>query len=108
MDGSWLTQWTIQVSTGPPTRLLCFVDPRVEYSVSQAPQGDEIAWWIAQMILSVPIPALLVYELVVLLLGALPQTLIDGSSASTGKHRCCNRSLQFLLILTQFTEASRS
>ena len=42
-------------------------------------------WWIRQMILSIPIPALLVYEIIVILLGALPQTLIDGSSASTGK-----------------------
>ena len=37
------------------------------------------------MIFTVPLPALLVYEIAVLLLGALPQTLIDGSSASTGK-----------------------
>ena len=37
------------------------------------------------MIIAVPIPALLVYEIAVLLLGALPQTLVDGSGPSTGK-----------------------
>lgn len=37
------------------------------------------------MILAVPIPALLVYEIAVLLLGSLPQTLVDGSGPSTGK-----------------------
>ena len=48
------------------------------------PQGDEVAWWVAQMILSVPLAALLIYEFIVLLLGALPQTLVDGSGTSTG------------------------
>ena len=38
------------------------------------------------MVLGIPIPALLVYEIAVLLLGALPQTLVDGSSAITGEH----------------------
>ena len=38
------------------------------------------------MIIAVPIPVLLVYEIVVLLLGALPQTLVDGSDPSTGEH----------------------
>ena len=39
------------------------------------------------MILTVPFPALLVYEITVLLLGALPQTVVDGSSASTGEQK---------------------
>ena len=85
MDESWSTRWTIQVSVGVPTRLSRLTNPRVGYPTTQVPQGDEITWWIAQMILGVPIPALLIYEITVLLLGALPQTLIDGSSASTGK-----------------------
>jgi len=47
------------------------------------------------MILTVPIPALLVYEIAVLLLGALPQTLVDGSGASTGEQRYYGRCLQW-------------
>jgi len=46
----------------------------------QVPQGDETIWWAAQMILGLPIPALLVYEIALILLGAMPQTLVDGSS----------------------------
>jgi len=47
------------------------------------------------MILSVPIPALLVYEITFLLLGALPQTLIDGSGPSTGEQQLHDGSPQF-------------
>ena len=39
------------------------------------------------MILSVPIPALFVYEITAPFLSELPQTLIDGSSASAGGQR---------------------
>jgi len=60
------------------------------------------------MIVAVPIPALLVYEIVVILLGALPQTLVDGSGPSTGKQRC-GRCPQLSLTFTpQFTESSPS
>jgi len=95
MDELWLTQWTIHVSTGTPALRSCLANPRVGSSTTQIPQGDEITWWIAQMILSVPIPALLVYEITVLLLGALPQTLVDGSGPSTGEQYLYYRSPQF-------------
>lgn len=39
------------------------------------------------MVLTVPIPALLVYEIVILQLGALPQTLVDGNGPGTGKRQ---------------------
>lgn len=74
-----------QVGRGTFAWWLSLTNPRTGYPTTQEPQGDEIAWWIAQMILSVPIPALLVYEITTLLMGALPQTLIDGSSAGTGE-----------------------
>jgi hypothetical protein len=74
----------IQVSKNTPDgdRL---TNPHVEYPTAQVPQGDETIWWAAQMILGLPIPALLVYEIAVILLGAMPQTLVDGSSTKTGK-----------------------
>ena len=72
---------------GIPMRRSWLTDPRIAYPTTPVPQGDEVTWWIAQMILSVPLPALLVYEIIILLLGALPQTLIDGSGASTGEQR---------------------
>ena len=62
-DGSRSTQWMIQVSPGNLAWWLRFIDPRIGYPTTQEPQGDEIGWWIAQTILSVPIPALLVYEI---------------------------------------------
>ena len=85
MDESWSTPWMIQVSTGNFMWRLSLTNPCTGYPTTQGPQGDEIARWIAQMILSVPVPALLIYEITGLLSGALPQTLIDGSSAGTGQ-----------------------
>ena len=60
-------------------------NPLVGYPTTPVHKGNEFTWWTIQIILGVPIPALLVYEITVLLLGALPQTLVDGSSASIGK-----------------------
>ncbi|KAL0955569.1 hypothetical protein HGRIS_001809 [Hohenbuehelia grisea] len=40
-----------------------------------------IGWWIAQMLVVVPLPVILVSHIGVILVGALPQTLADGSSA---------------------------
>ena len=60
------------------------INSRSEHPTTQGPRGGEIAQWIAQTILSVPIPAQFVYEITVPFLGELPQTLIDGSSASAG------------------------
>ncbi|KAF8655629.1 hypothetical protein AX16_002983 [Volvariella volvacea WC 439] len=45
-------------------------------------EGEEegaVGWWIAQLLLAVPIPLILVAHLMVILLDALPQTLADGS-----------------------------
>lgn len=47
-------------------------------------EGDEVGWWFFQMIVMVPIPALLIYEIAIELLDALSQTLVDGSSVVTG------------------------
>lgn len=41
-----------------------------------------IGWWILQLLVVVPIPIALVAHIAVILLGALPQTLADGSSAA--------------------------
>ena len=84
VDELWSTQWMIQANTGNLTWWLRLIDYRIGYPATQESQGDEIRWWIAQMILGVPIPALFVYEIAALLLCALPQTLINGSSAGTG------------------------
>ena len=61
-----------QVSTGNFAWWLSLINPRSEHPTIQGPQGDEIAWRIAQMIFGAPIPALFVYEITVLFLGALP------------------------------------
>jgi hypothetical protein len=52
------------------------------------------------VILGIPIPALLVYEISVLLLGALPQSLVDGSSARTGEQHLHHMSPRFDLLET--------
>ena len=84
MDELWLTQWMIPVSTNAPDGDR-FINPHVGHPTPQVPQGDETIWWAAQMILGLPIPALLVYEIAVILLGAMPQTLVDGSSTKIGE-----------------------
>ncbi|KAJ7461532.1 putative zinc metalloprotease [Mycena latifolia] len=46
-------------------------------------ESGAIGWWILQLILAVSVPVTLVGHIAVLLLGALAQTLSDGSSAAT-------------------------
>jgi hypothetical protein len=47
--------------------------------------SDEVAWWIPQMLILVPLPVLLISQIGILLINAMSQTLVDGSSAVTGK-----------------------
>ena len=82
MDKPWLMQWMIQVSVSNIT-WLCLINPCTGYLTTRRPQGDEIAWWIAQMILSVHTPALLTHKILAPLNGELPQILIDESSSGT-------------------------
>lgn len=48
-------------------------------------QGRGKAFWIMQYLLLVPYPVILVTQLAMLVLGALPQTLADGNPALLGK-----------------------
>ncbi|KAF8899041.1 hypothetical protein BD779DRAFT_1666782 [Infundibulicybe gibba] len=51
-------------------------------SYTDLPDGeDKMVWWSVQMLLAVPVPVILVMHVTVILLGALPQTLADGSPA---------------------------
>jgi hypothetical protein len=48
-------------------------------------EGEHYAFWILEYLLLVPFPVILVAETAIMLLGALPQTLADGSSSLLGK-----------------------
>jgi hypothetical protein len=50
-----------------------------------AKQDGAFGWWFVQLLLVVPIPVILVSHIGLVLLGALPQTLVDGSSAAVGE-----------------------
>ena len=76
----------IQVSIGNLAWWLSH-HPWSEHPAIQGPEGDGIAWRIAQMIFNIPMPALFVYEITVLFLSALPQTPIDGSKANAGEYQ---------------------
>lgn len=52
---------------------------------NEGEEGGAIGWWILQLLIIVPVPAILVSHIAVLLMGALNQTLADGSSPITGK-----------------------
>lgn len=45
---------------------------------------DEIGWWILQYLALVPFPLILIFQILVLLLHSLSQTMVDGSSPVTG------------------------
>ncbi|KAG9221368.1 hypothetical protein CCMSSC00406_0009945 [Pleurotus cornucopiae] len=57
---------------------------------SRTPHGDDfkseehgaVGWWILQFLAVVPLPVILFSHIGIILLGALPQTLADGSSAT--------------------------
>ncbi|KAJ6531240.1 hypothetical protein B0H19DRAFT_1006053 [Mycena capillaripes] len=53
------------------------------HSPSTKDESGAIGWWILQFILAVSVPVTLVAHITVLLLGAMAQTLADGSSAVT-------------------------
>ena len=44
-----------------------------------------IGWWILQLLLMVPLPVILVFHIVVMVLGAVNQTLTDGNSPASSK-----------------------
>ncbi|KDQ56337.1 hypothetical protein JAAARDRAFT_36511 [Jaapia argillacea MUCL 33604] len=54
-------------------------------------------WWILQLLLSLPLPVLLISQLLVLLTGTLGQTLVDGSSSTFVYFAICF--LSFLVTL---------
>ncbi|KAJ8697185.1 hypothetical protein PTI98_006984 [Pleurotus ostreatus] len=59
---------------------------------SRTPHSDDlkseengaVGWWILQFLAVVPLPVILFSHIGIILLGALPQTLADGSSATVG------------------------
>ncbi|KAJ8488101.1 hypothetical protein ONZ45_g14086 [Pleurotus djamor] len=61
-----------------------------------------IGWWIIQLLVVLPIPLILLSHLAVILLGALPQTLADGSSAMTVYAALSFISTLLILPLTPF------
>lgn len=48
-------------------------------------EGEHYGFWILEYMILVPFPVILVTQTAMMLLGALPQTLADGSSALLGK-----------------------
>lgn len=57
---------------------------RVDNSRRANAPYEESGWWIVQMLAVVPIPALLEFQLLVLLMHSLGNTMVDGSPAVIG------------------------
>lgn len=55
--------------------------------------GGALLWWILQLVIVVPVPLILISHIAVVLMGALCQTLADGSSPITGESYWCTRTL---------------
>lgn len=49
-----------------------------------SPQQEEYGWWIFEMLALVPLPALLIFQIQMLLQHSLMNTMVDGSSPVTG------------------------
>ncbi|PCH35669.1 Zn-dependent exopeptidase [Wolfiporia cocos MD-104 SS10] len=62
----------------------------------------EYGWWIVQLLVAVPLPALLLFQLELLLVQALMNTLVDGSSAVTVYGGVAALSLLIFLPLAPF------
>jgi hypothetical protein len=53
-------------------------------SMRNREEEGAFVWWILQAVTSVPLPVILLVHVAIILLGALPQTLADGSSPIIG------------------------
>lgn len=70
----------------------------IEDTTSKGAGCDEIGWWILQYLALVPFPLILVFQILVLLLHSLSQTLVDGSSPNTGVYLLLDM-LESLLLM---------
>ncbi|EIN06389.1 hypothetical protein PUNSTDRAFT_89945 [Punctularia strigosozonata HHB-11173 SS5] len=46
-------------------------------------ENDEVGWWIVQLLVLVPLPVMLISQVGIMLVNAMSQSLVDGSSATT-------------------------
>ena len=69
----------------PPQLTLNSQRPRMVKGEAEAETLTETWWWIPQFIISVPLPVILVSQVVMLMLDAMPQTLADGSPSISGQ-----------------------
>ncbi|KAF8552963.1 hypothetical protein OG21DRAFT_1442723 [Imleria badia] len=71
------------------------------------PPPDEgqgaIGWWILQLLLVVPLPAILVFHIAVMLLGATNQTLTDGNSPASTYSMVSLSALLLVLPMSPFS-----
>ncbi|KAK7691951.1 hypothetical protein QCA50_005356 [Cerrena zonata] len=74
----------------------------VEDSTSKGAGFDEVGWWILQYLALVPFPLILVFQILVLLLHSLSQTLVDGSSPTTVYATLSALSVLSIIGLTPF------
>lgn len=85
-----------EVEDTEPTEITPLVAQRGE----PTPPGEEqgaIGWWIAQLLVVVPLPVILVSHIAVILLFAMNQTLTDGTSPYGGE--CFNESHDALTLV---------
>ncbi|OBZ69777.1 Vacuolar membrane protease [Grifola frondosa] len=62
----------------------------VDVARDKAKVDEEYGWWILQMVVLVPLPALLLFQTELLHLNALMNTLVDGSGPATGEFLACS------------------
>ncbi|KAF8814879.1 hypothetical protein BYT27DRAFT_7081330 [Phlegmacium glaucopus] len=90
-----LIQHSSQITSNPQRR-----SRKVE---GEAENFTETWWWILQFIISVPLPVILVSQVVILMLDAMPQTLADGSPILGVYGLTTLLSLLLVLPLSPFT-----
>ncbi|KAH7920604.1 hypothetical protein BV22DRAFT_1097866 [Leucogyrophana mollusca] len=70
-----------EVEDAEPTE----ITPLVQRPHSPKPEGEEqgaIGWWLLQLLIVVPLPAILLFHVTVFLVNAMNQTLTDGNSSA--------------------------
>jgi len=87
-----------------PTEITPLMNQHRENGTTQTSDSkyEEYGWWILQMAVSVPLPALLLFQIALLLMHALMNTLVDGSSPMTVYAGISALSLLIFIPITPF------
>lgn len=82
----------VEVETEPTEITPLIVQRPPDHKEGEVPGA--VGWWIAQVLIAVPIPIILLSHVGILLLDGLSQTLADGSSAALGVFSCLRTHLK--------------